>query len=231
MDLWVILFLFMKKKATKNILGRNGLSIFFLLIAIICLFAQSYTGWHEYNEFREEHHKPHIAYIKYFGTGHFLQATFENWESEFLQMALFVIFTIFLRQQGSSESKGFDEPALDDKELRPIKDSPWPVRKGGIWLGIYKYSLSIALLLLFLASFFLHWYGSWIDYNEKQLLENKPAVELVSYLDNNKLWFESFQNWQSEFLSVFAIIFLSVYLRQWGSSQSKPVNMPHDEQE
>jgi hypothetical protein len=164
--------------------------------------------------------------VDYLCSGHFLQATFENWESEFLQMALFVILTIFLIQQGSSESKKPDE--LPENDEIPRSDSPWPVKRGGLALIFYKHSLSIALLMLFVVSFLLHWYGSWLDFNEQQVLQSKPEEKFMDYLANKKFWFESFQNWQSEFLSVFAIIFLSIYLRQTGSPQSKPVNASHD---
>lgn len=102
-------------------------------------------------------------------------------------------------------------------------------KRRNFYLGIYKNSLTIALLLLFVLSFALHWYGSWLDFNEKQVLEHKPQVEFCSFLSNKKFWFESFQNWQSEFLSIFAIIFLSIYLRQIGSSQSKAVNASNTE--
>jgi hypothetical protein len=206
-------------------LKKNGLSISFLLMAVVCMSMQSYTGWKEYNDFRKEHHAGPIKYSQYFSTGHFLEATFENWESEFLQMALFVIMTVSLRQKGSSESKDLEDKPKDPAELKAVKGSPWPVRKGGIWLSLYKYSLSISLLILFMLSFILHWYGSWIDFNEKQILDGKTSSGFIPYLEKSRFWFESFQNWQSEFLSIFAIIFLSIYLRHWGSSQSKPVNM------
>jgi hypothetical protein len=137
-------------------------------------------------------------------------------------MALFVLLTIPLRQIGSSESKKLDEVENDDEE--PKRNSPWPVKKGGLILTIYKHSLSLSLILLFLFSFLLHWYGSWLDFNEQQFLEGKNSERLLTYLFNSRLWFESFQNWQSEFLSVLAIIYLSIFLREKGSSQSKPVN-------
>jgi hypothetical protein len=219
------------RKKKNSFFRKNGLSIIFLLLTVISLAFQAVTGWHEYNDFLDEHHQPHVKLSHYFSSGHFLQATFENWESEFLQMALFVILTVSLRQEGSSESKGLDEPSIEHSDLKAKKDSPWPVKKGGIWLSGYKYSLSIVLTLLFLLSFFLHWYGSWIDYNEKQILDQLPPMEFIPYIEKSKFWFESFQNWQSEFLSVFTIIYLSIYLRQWGSSQSKPVNMAHDDNE
>jgi hypothetical protein len=195
---------------------------------VLSLAGQIYTGWKEHNDFLADYNVPALSLTRYLSSGHFLQATFENWESEFFQMALFVILTIFLRQKGSSESKECDEECFDPKELIPKPDSPWSVKKGGIYLAFYKHSLSIALFLLFIFSFVLHWYGSWLDFNEKQELENKPLQAFFEYLENKKFWFESFQNWQSEFLSIFAIIFLSIYLRQIGSSQSKAVNDSHD---
>ncbi len=217
------------KKKQYSFWYKNGLILVFLFLFMISLIGQTITGWKEYNNFLDEYHQSSVTYLSYLLTGHFIQATFENWESEFFQMALFVILTIFLRQKGSSESKSCDEPITDPSELKSHHDSPWPVKKGGIWLMIYKHSLSLALLLLFVLSFFMHWYGSWMDYNVQQELEHKAVEGFLEYLVSSRFWFESFQNWQSEFLSVFAIIFLSIYLRQMGSSQSKKVNAPHSE--
>jgi uncharacterized protein DUF6766 len=206
---------------------KNGLTIVFLVLMIFSLGGQIYTGRSEHNEFLSDHGRAEQSLSQYLLSGHFLQATFENWESEFFQMALFVLFTIFLRQQGSSESKDCDEESFDKEDLQPNKDSPWPVKKGGMALALYKHSLSISLFLLFLLSFFLHWYGSWMDFNEQQEIAGKAQQAFTEYVVNKRLWFESFQNWQSEFLSIFSIIFLSIYLRQYGSSQSKPVNASH----
>jgi hypothetical protein len=216
----------MKKK--HSFLYRNGLSITFLILMIFSFMGQIYTGWKEHNDFLADYGVAAFPLSRYLSSGHFIQATFENWESEFFQMGLFVIFTIFLRQKGSSESKSCDDEMCDPKELIAKPDSPWSVKKGGMYLAFYKHSLSIILFLLFICSFVLHWYGSWLDFNEKQSLENKPLKAFLEFIDNKKLWFESFQNWQSEFLSIFAIIFLSIYLRQIGSSQSKAVNDAHD---
>jgi hypothetical protein len=210
-----------------SFLFKNGLSIAFLLLMVVSLAGQMYTGWKEHNDFLADFSQPEQSFGEYLKSGHFIQATFENWESEFFQMALFVVFTIFLRQKGSSESKKVDEEILDNSHLEPKKDSPWAVKKGGLVLAFYKHSLSIVLFILFVLSFALHWYGSWLDFNETETLMGKPTETLGEYLSNKKFWFESFQNWQSEFLSVFAIIFLSIYLRQIGSSQSKAVNDSH----
>jgi uncharacterized protein DUF6766 len=219
----------MPRNNTYSFLYKNSLSIVFILLAVISLAGQAFTGLHEYNEFRMEHNKEEIDLFGYFTSGHFIQATFENWESEFFQMGLFVWFTVFLRQKGSSESKKLTGKEEVDRQPKKHPNAPWPVRKGGFILTLYKHSLSLALMLLFLVSFLFHWYGSNKDFNEKQILEGKATENMCEYLSNSKFWFESFQNWQSEFLSVFAIIFLSIYLREISSPQSKPVDAPHYE--
>ena len=208
---------------------KNSLSIVFLTLTVVSLAGQALTGWSQYNEFLSDHSQPEIDLIAYLGTGHFFQATFENWESEFFQMGLFVWFTVFLRQKGSSESKQLSGKEEVDRKPKKHPRAPWPVLEGGFILAVYKHSLTIALFLLFIISFVLHWYGSNRDFNLHQSLDGKQPESMLAYLSNTRFWFESFQNWQSEFLSVFAIIFLSIYLRQIGSPQSKPVDAPHAE--
>jgi len=214
----------------KKILYQNSLSIVFLLLFAGAIVGQVVFGIQEYNKELLENGGTAVTISEYLTSGHFVESTFENWESEFLQMGLFVWLTIFLRQKGSSESKGCDGPEEVDREPSPKrKGAPWPVRKGGIWLAVYKHSLTIALFLLFFASFALHFCGSLNDENLMNSLKGEPQKSPLEYLTDSRFWFESFQNWQSEFLSVFAIIGLSIYLRQKGSSQSKPVDAPHDE--
>lgn len=212
-------------------LKNNGLSLVFLLLFVIALVGQAVSGMKEHNQEMQDEGGHQVAMGEYLLSGHFIQSTFENWESEFLQMALFVILTMFLYQKGSSESKDPDNPkeAVDREPNPRRKGAPWPVRKGGIFLAIYKHSLCYTLSLLFILSFLLHWYGSLKDYNEEQTLKGLSEESAVQYLSNSRLWFESFQNWQSEFLSVFAIVVLSVFLRQKGSPQSKPVDAPNSE--
>ena len=205
---------------------NNSLSIVFFLLFLISIVGQAITGLNEHNQEIQDEGAPPVSMSQYLTSGHFLQSTFENWESEFLQMALFVVFTIFLYQKGSSESKDPDDvKGEEDREPDPNKeDAPWPVKQGGLILKVYKHSLTIVLFLLFALSFFMHWYGSMKDFNEEQLLKGKATETAVQYLGNSRFWYESFQNWQSEFLSVFAIVILSVFLRQKGSPQSKPVD-------
>jgi len=216
----------------RKFIHNNGLSIVFFLLFVVSLAGQTFTGLKEYNKEQQEEGQAAVTLPTYFTTGHFLESTFENWESEFLQMAFFVVFTIWLYQKGSSESKKFEEGEEVDREPDPNREgAPWPVRKGGWVLAIYKHSLTIALLILFLFSFILHLYGSLKDENEQLAHKGLPAESLGEYIGGSRFWFESFQNWQSEFLSVFAIIVLSIFLRQKGSSQSKPVDAPSSETE
>ena len=194
------------------------------------MIGQYVTGLKEYNKERKEEGQSPVNASAYIYSGHFLQATFENWESEFLQMALFVVLTISLRQKGSSESKSLDEPEEVDREpSAKRKGAPWPVRKGGFILTIYKHSLTLALLILFLLSFLLHFYGSLKDENAQLLMKGLPRQTVGQYIVDPRFWFESFQNWQSEFLSVFTIVTLSIFLRQKGSPQSKPVDAPNSQ--
>ncbi|TCZ72967.1 DUF6766 family protein [Flaviaesturariibacter aridisoli] len=202
---------------------NNGLSIVFIGLFFFTWIAQAFTGFRQFNEEMQEQGGATVGFVQYLGSGHFIEATFENWESEFLQMALFVVLTACLYQRGSSES---NDPDKKEAQEPVTKDSPWPVRRGGLVRKIYENSLSIALFVLFAFSFLLHWLGSWEHYNKLQGLEGKPQDAFFAYLGNSKFWFESFQNWQSEFLSVFAMVALSIFLRQKGSAQSKPVEAP-----
>lgn len=211
-------------------LRNNALTLSFLALFFIAIAGQAYFGFKEYNEELSDIGLDAIGFSAYLTSGHFIQATFENWESEFLQMALFVVLTIFLIQKGSSESKDPDKEEEVDREPDPKrKGAPWPVRRGGWVLALYKHSLTIVLMALFAVSFCLHFYGSLRDENIQRVGKGKTALAAMEYLSEPRFWFESFQNWQSEFLSVFAIVLLSVYLRQIGSPQSKPVDAPNHE--
>lgn len=203
----------------KKIFTNNGLSIVFLLLFILTMIGQTITGIKEYDKELLENGGTQVDLSDYFKSGHFIEATFENWESEFLQMGLFVWLTVFLKQKGSSESKTIG--GKEEVERIPSAQrhgAPWPVKKGGIWLALYKHSLSLALLVLFLISFALHFYGSLKDENTENFFKLKPPIIFSQYITDSKFWFESFQKWESEFLSIFAIIVMSIYLREYGST-------------
>jgi hypothetical protein len=204
---------------------RNGLTLVLLLLFLLSLTGQIFTGLSEYNDELEEYGKPTVGLTAYLTTGHFIQTTFENWESEFLQMGMYVILTVWLRQLGSSESKDLDEKEAVDRKPDPgKKDAPWPVEKGGLILKVYKNSLALAFIILFLLSYWLHALGSLRNYNEEQILKGKTTLDMMAFMGKSRFWFESFQNWQSEFVAVISIVVLSIFLRQYGSPESKPVD-------
>lgn len=214
-------------KKPRRWLYKNGLSVFFLSLFLVTLFGQALTGWQEHNNELQELGAAELPLSTYLRSGHFISATFENFESEFLQMTLYVLLTISLRQIGSAESKKIDEEEEVDREPRPHKDSPWPVKKGGWLLWLYSHSLSLVFALLFLTSWGFHLYGSWEAHNTEQQLKGLAEENLISYAGGANFWFETFQNWQSEFLSVASIVILTIFLREKGSPESKPVDAPH----
>ena len=212
-------------RTRRTFLYRNGLSLTLVFFFILSITGQILSGWKLHNDELIAYDKLPQNLGSYLTSGHFIQATFENWESEFLQMAMYVLLTVWLRQQGSSESKHLEKEEEVDRAPDPQRSgAPWPVKKGGFILSIYKNSLSIAFVLLFVVSFILHATGSYQNYNEEQSLKGKDIESFASYVSGSRFWFESFQNWQSEFIAVLSIVVLSIFLRQKGSPESKPVD-------
>lgn len=203
----------------------NGLSLTLAAIFLACLAAQVAVGHAAYNDDLLREHRPPIGLAAYLGSGHFLSATMENWESEFLQMGMYVLLTVALRQRGSAESR----PLSPDEEDERIDEgrAPWPVREGGWWRRLYANSLSIALFTLFGASFAGHAWGSWKHELQERIAQRRPPIGFLDHFTSAQFWFESLQNWQSEFLAVLALVLLSIFLRQQGSPQSKPLRAPH----
>jgi hypothetical protein len=215
----------------RRSLKDNGLSIAIFGLFLFSFVGQFFTGYRVYNDDQKDHHQPPVAVTAYLTTGHFVEAVFENWESEFLQMGAFILLTSFLYQKGSPESKdpdGEEEVDEDPEDHRHEPGAPVWVRRGGLYMRVYSHSLTLALFLLFLLSFSLHAAGGAKAYNEEQKEHGGPTVSTIGYLGTSRMWFESFQNWQSEFLSIWALIVLSIYLRQKGSAESKPVHAPHE---
>jgi hypothetical protein len=197
---------------------------------LMTVVGQSLAGFHEYNDDEKDHGQPTIRFGEYLTSSHFVEAIFENWESEFLQMSSYVFLTAFLYQKGSPESKDPDDEDSAEGEAPKSdmqEDAPWPVRRGGFVLTVYKRSLTLALFLLFLVSFALHAAGGARLYSHEQALHGGKAVSTLQYLGTSRFWFESFQNWQSEFLSVGVLVVLSIFLRQKDSPESKPTESPH----
>jgi hypothetical protein len=216
--------------ALATFVRHNALSLVLTALFLAATVAQIGFGLAAYNEERAHDGLAAIGVGPYLTSGHFLEALFENWESEFLQMGLFIILSVKLRQKGSAESKPLDEADESDEDPRrhaKDPDAPWPVRKGGAWLVLYENSLAIAFFLLFVVSFVFHALGGYFKTNDENLAEGRPLETLGEYWTSSQFWFESFQNWQSEFLAVLAIVVLTIFLRQRGSPQSKPVAAPH----
>jgi hypothetical protein len=217
------------ESAPGRVLYENSLSLVVFAFFLLTLLGQTYTGWQENNDELQQMHRSSLSLGQYLSSGHFLEATFENWESEFLQMGLYVLLTVWLRQKGSSESKKLDEEEEVDRTPKDHPGAPWPVHAGGLWLALYKNSLTIAFFTLFLVSFMLHALGGMEVYNLEQQDKGEPLVTVMGYMGTTRFWFESFQNWQSEFVSILAIVVLSIFLRQKGSPESKPVDAPVSE--
>jgi hypothetical protein len=212
---------------------NNNLSIVIFALFLLCLVGHSYAGWKVYNDEQKQHGEAEATYGEFLRTSEFGETVFENWESEFLQMGFYVILTVFLYQRGSSESKkhdGTDAVEEDPESHRDDPNAPSPVRRGGWRLSLYKNSLSIAFLLLFLISFVGHAASGARKFNEEEQAHgSSESVSALGYMATAQFWYESLQNWQSEFLAVLAIVVLSIWLRQWGSPESKPVHAAHSE--
>ncbi|KYG63787.1 hypothetical protein AZI86_13265 [Bdellovibrio bacteriovorus] len=224
----------------KKIFKNNGLSIVMFSLFLVFILSQFFIGRVDFNEDLERHGRPPVTMSEYLSSGHFIEATFENWESEFFQMGLYVILTAFLYQRGSSESNKLPEEKQDpyESQIEELEEAqkkallareghPWPLKAGGVWKFLYSYSLSITLLVLFFISWFLQGYGGWKNENLERSFYNEAPLEFLEFFASSKFWFQTMQNWQSEFVSVALLVVFSIYLRQKGSSQSKDVDAPH----
>ena len=214
----------------NRFLRSNALSLVMFGLAAVFIVGLSVAGAREHDEDQRQHGKLAEGYAAYVTSGDFVEAVFENWESEFLQMGCYVLFTIWLVQRGSSESKDPDSKPEVDEDPRNHRDDPgvpWPVRRGGLVLRVYEHSLSAALLSLFALSLALHaWGGARADSEEQQEHGGVP-VSVPEYVSTARFWEEAFQNWQSEFFSIGVLLVLSIRLRDRGSPESKPVHAAH----
>jgi hypothetical protein len=203
---------------------NNSLSIVLLVIFITLFWGQAFCGWQVYIENNREHSQPIISFLEYLGSEHLWEAVFENWESEFLQMGAYVVLTVFLFQKGSAESNDPDESP--DQEI--ATSSPAPHVPASAWRRkLYEHSLSLALFALFAGSFIGHIVSGAKHLNSDRLQHGLSPVTTGDYFASAQFWFESFQNWQSEFLAVLALVVLSIWLREKNSPESKAVEDPH----
>src|SRR5918995_4192646 len=157
---------------------NSGLSIVLVALFVVTMAGQALTGWAEHNDTERQHGGEGVTFARYLGTGHFWEATGENWESEFLQMAAFVLLTAVLYQKGSAESKRIgvvEEQDLDPRDFAHLPDAPWPVKRGGFALKLYEHSLGLAFAILFLVSIWIHAWGGLSEYNNEQISHARQA--------------------------------------------------------
>jgi hypothetical protein len=152
----------------------NGLTIVLMAIFALTLVGMAWTGWRVADEEFVSHGRAALTLGQYLASGEFVSALFENWESEFLQMACYVMLTAALFQRGSAESR---DPDGDETEPTLSPKSPWAARQGGWIRALYELSLGLALTLLFLVSFGLHWWGSFRAANDDAISHGEPPPE------------------------------------------------------
>jgi hypothetical protein len=212
----------------RDFVRNNSLSLVMGLFFVLTFGGQAYTGWLDYDNEQTELGRPQIALVRYLTSGSFGEAVFENWESEFLQMGVLVLLTVHLRQKGSPESKSLDEDEAVDREPDPNRPgAPWPVKVGGVASAIYSHSLGLALMGLFVVCFILHAVTGAAAASAEELARGGQAISPLQFVASPTLWFQSFQNWQSEFLSIATLTVLAIFLREKGSAESKPVDAAH----
>ena len=220
--------------SAKKFVKENSLSLFFLTIFLLALIGQAIAGHNLYNEEAVAHKESTISFWRYLTSSDFGNAVMENWQSEYLQFALFALATVWLLQKGSPESKELDKAGTESDEEQKVggwarEDSPRWAKVGGVRTAIYSNSLIIAMTMVFLGSWFAQSVTGWTDYNQEQHDHGDPRISWLSYLGSSQFWEATLQNWQSEFLAVGSFAVLVVYLRQRGSPESKPVGAPvHD---
>lgn len=216
----------------RRFLRSNGLSVAFLAIFVVALVGQSLAGWMYTNEENSLHNQPIVGYLDFVSSSDFLVDVAENWQSEFLQFFLFILATIWLIQRGSPESKKPGDAGIGTDEDQHIgdhaqADSPRWARARGARLWIYSNSLLLVMGAIFVLSWLAQSLGGFVVANEDSATHGRPPIGWGEYVVSADFWNRTLQNWQSEFLAVGAMVVLSIYLRQRGSSESKPVGTPH----
>jgi hypothetical protein len=214
---------------------ENSLSLIFLAIFLLAVVGQSIAGWKLYNEDALQHGSETYSYGRYLLSSHFGQAVLENWQSEYLQFALFIYLTIYLVQRGSNESKPLDDIGRESDQKQRVgpfsgPTSPrWARFHGGFRRWIYSNSLMLVMGLIFVGSWAAQSVTGWTDYNNEQEEHDGSPVSWVGYVTRPHFWEDTLQNWQSEFLAVGSMAVFTIYLRQRGSPESKPVGAGHGE--
>ncbi|HMJ02939.1 MAG TPA: DUF6766 family protein [Conexibacter sp.] len=210
----------------------NGLSLAFGVLFVVVLGLQSIAGWHEHNAQELAHRADAISWLSYVTSSSFGVEVLENWQSEYLQFTLFILFTVWLIQRGSPESKEPGKAGTESERDQRIgdhanEDSPLWARVGGLRTFVFSNSLLLLMTTLWLAS----WLGQSITgvvvFNQEQAEHGQGAISWGEYLTRSDFWERTLQNWQSELLAVGSMAIFAVYLRQRGSPESKPVGASH----
>jgi len=216
----------------RTFVRHNSLSIFFGVLFLLSLGGQSFAGWHQFNALQVAEHLDPVAWAAYVTSSDFAVDVAENWQSEFLQFWVYLMATVWLLQKGSPESKELDKAGKEsdkDQKVGPhaVTDSPAWASAGGWRTRLYSTSMAIVMGAIFLASWLVQSVAGWAAFNESRLQQLQDPISWSRYLTNADFWSRTLQNWQSEFLAVGTMAVLAIYLRQRGSSQSKPVGEPH----
>jgi hypothetical protein len=217
----------------RRFLRDNGISLFFGAILVGSLIGQSFAGVHQFNADALEHHSETYSWYRYVTSAEFGGDVLENWQSEFLQFFLYITATVWLLQRGSSESKSMDDAGLMSDQSQFVggyakEGSPAWARIRGLRQRLYENSLALAMLFCFLGSWAGQSVNGWRAFNHDQLDHKSSPISYGEYVGNADFWDRSLQNWQSEFLAIGAMAVFTIYLRQRGSPESKPVGAPHD---
>jgi Domain of unknown function (DUF6766) len=216
----------------RRFLRDNSLTIVFLVLFLAALTGQAFAGHAAFNEDQVSHGDAEISIARYVVSSEFGNAVMENWQSEYLQFTLMVLFTVWLVQRGSPESKELDKAGRESDQQQKVgahaqRNSPVWAKVGGIRRTLYENSLLLVMGTIWLGTWFAQSVTGLTVYNSERLDHQMDGVGWVHYLGTGEFWETTLQNWQSEFLAVGSMAILSVYLRQRGSPESKPVGAPH----
>jgi hypothetical protein len=217
----------------RKFVRESSLSLVFGVIFLAALVGQAVAGWKQFNAEQAADGLGRLTLPHYLASADFAVDVAENWQSEYLQFLLYLLLTVWLLQKGSPESKELDNAGRESAQEQKIGKyaiarSPRWARVGGWRTSVYSSSLALAMAAIFLASWLVQSIAGWAAFNETRLQRLQDPVGWGAYLLNPDFWARTLQNWQSEFLAVGSMAVLSIYLRQRGSPESKPVGQPHD---
>jgi hypothetical protein len=217
----------------RRFVRDSSLSLVFGLLFLLALVGQAIAGWKQFNAEQLAGGFGEIGLGRYLTSADWAVDVAENWQSEYLQFLLYILGTVWLVQRGSPESKELGKSGLEsdqDQQVgrRATDRSPRWAHVGGWRTALFSWSLALVMGSIFLASWLVQSVAGWAAYDETQLQQLQDPISWPDYLVNADFWARTLQNWQSEFLAVGSMAVLSVYLRQRGSPESKPVGAPHD---